>query len=119
MTEQNGFDDYDLERFLVLLDQRQLSPLTVKSLVWQFKKLKKERDMMYDLLTGDKQILIKENEELKKWNIQQRIYFDENAALRESLKGALWALEQFEKYGACSDGNLRSKVIKAKHGEVK
>ena len=40
----HGFDDADLERFLVLLDQRALSPLTVKSLVWQFKKIKKENE---------------------------------------------------------------------------
>jgi hypothetical protein len=65
------------------------------------------------------QALNKECDELKKWNEQQRIYFDEIASLRESLKGALWALEQYEKYGACSDANLRSKVIKAKHGELK
>ena len=37
-----GFDDEDLERFLVLLDQRQLSPTTTRSLVWQFKKLKEK-----------------------------------------------------------------------------
>lgn len=36
----SGFNDEDLERFLVLLDQRALSDLTVKSLVWQFKKQK-------------------------------------------------------------------------------
>jgi hypothetical protein len=47
-----GFDDADLERFLVLLDQRALSPLTVKSLVWQFKKIKKERDSLRESLKG-------------------------------------------------------------------
>jgi hypothetical protein len=36
--------------------------------------------------------LEKENEELKKWNEQQRTYFDENAALRESLNLAVEAL---------------------------
>jgi cell division protein FtsB len=74
--------------------------------------------------------LQKENEELKEFiktemeplserNIKLN---EENASLRESLKDALWALEQYEKYGACSDGNLKSKVIaakiKAKHGDL-
>lgn len=35
-----GFNDDDLDRFLLLLEQRALSDLTVKSLVWQFKKQK-------------------------------------------------------------------------------
>lgn len=33
-----GFSDEDLERFLVLLDQRELSPITVKALIRQFKE---------------------------------------------------------------------------------
>lgn len=41
-----GFDDEDLERFLVLLSQRTLSNITVRSLVWQFRKLKRENECL-------------------------------------------------------------------------
>jgi hypothetical protein len=70
--------------------------------------------------------LAKENEELKKWNEQQRTYFDENAALRESLKFSIEALSKIENECACPtpekcyDYAVETLAkITAKHGDLK
>lgn len=53
-----GFDDADLERFLILLDKRQLSPATTQSLVWQFKKQKSEIASLRESLATRSKLLL-------------------------------------------------------------
>jgi len=75
-------------------------------------RLKKERDMMYDLLTGDNQKLAKEN-----------------AALRESLKESIEALSHIrsifnndeDDYATRMDDHAEQSLAKitANHGELK
>lgn len=50
MSDEMGFNDVDLDRFLVLLNDRALSPATVRSMVFQFKKLKAENERLKSAL---------------------------------------------------------------------
>jgi hypothetical protein len=46
----SGFNDKDYERFLILLEDRDLSTLTVKSMVRQLKMRDKEIDLLLQII---------------------------------------------------------------------
>jgi hypothetical protein len=121
--ENEELKDDNKIKFNLIMEHGQINAALGK----ENEELKHDLETIRDYEKSTLGVAHAEIKELKKWNEQQRIYFDENAALRESLKSLVEAAKNIKiKFdgdlpfiGGISTLNDVIDEIKTKHGDLK